>query len=207
MFEAAETIPSGEIKAYRDFFGISFTSVENASAWITSHGYQLYLQHNDSEKAPSFWDPDKAPAYTKTVHGSSTSTALKTRVADDDEANRAPISSMAQLVPMSFLPPRERHFWLACGRAKWLVSGGGPKIATGLRILYIDEAFYDMALIVNALLQDASRTVAEKSSWGWICAAAGYLSELNVCQCHKTSMETGPFAWVWLVSRIRALRP
>ncbi|KAJ7752394.1 hypothetical protein B0H14DRAFT_2635769 [Mycena olivaceomarginata] len=76
MFEAAETIPSGVIKAYRDFVGISFTfaftpalgdpthtpflSVENASAWITSHEYQLYLQHNDSDEFPSLWDPDKA---------------------------------------------------------------------------------------------------------------------------------------------------
>ncbi|KAJ7803620.1 hypothetical protein B0H14DRAFT_2613156 [Mycena olivaceomarginata] len=67
MFEAAETIPSGEIKAYRRFAfppalgdpsHNPFFSVENASAWITSHGYQLYLQHNDSES--SLWDPDKA---------------------------------------------------------------------------------------------------------------------------------------------------
>ncbi|KAJ7800884.1 hypothetical protein B0H14DRAFT_3784544 [Mycena olivaceomarginata] len=67
MFEAAETIPSGEIKAYRHFAfppalgdpsHNPFFSVENASALITSHGYQLYLQHTDSES--SLWDPDKA---------------------------------------------------------------------------------------------------------------------------------------------------
>ncbi|KAJ7782083.1 hypothetical protein B0H14DRAFT_2630969 [Mycena olivaceomarginata] len=67
MFEAAETIPSGEIKAYRRFAfppalgdpsHNPFFSVENASALITSHGYQLYLQHTDSES--SLWDPDKA---------------------------------------------------------------------------------------------------------------------------------------------------
>ncbi|KAJ7829924.1 hypothetical protein B0H14DRAFT_2593696 [Mycena olivaceomarginata] len=84
MFEAAETIPSGEIKAYRRFVSVSFStgytavnqsvrlfhplsgilvtipffSVENANAWITSHRYQLYLQHNDSDS--SLWDPDKA---------------------------------------------------------------------------------------------------------------------------------------------------
>ncbi|KAJ7331521.1 hypothetical protein DFH08DRAFT_814832 [Mycena albidolilacea] len=59
MFEAGETIPSGEIKSYRDFAfppalgdptDSPFFSVENASTWITSHGYQLYLQHNDSDK-------------------------------------------------------------------------------------------------------------------------------------------------------------
>ncbi|KAJ7858017.1 hypothetical protein B0H14DRAFT_3447534 [Mycena olivaceomarginata] len=69
MFEAAETIPSGEIKSYRDFAfppalgdpaHSPFFSVENASAWITSHGYQLYLQHNDSDEPASLWDPDKA---------------------------------------------------------------------------------------------------------------------------------------------------
>ncbi|KAJ7824896.1 hypothetical protein B0H14DRAFT_3727415 [Mycena olivaceomarginata] len=96
MFEAAETIPSGEIKAYRHFAfppalgdpsHNPFFSVENASALITSHGYQLYLQHTDSES--SLWDPDKATvnqiwgyrnyawinlvafqAYMNTVHGS-----------------------------------------------------------------------------------------------------------------------------------------
>jgi hypothetical protein len=35
-----------------------FFSVENASALITSHGYQLYLQCTDSES--SLWDPGKA---------------------------------------------------------------------------------------------------------------------------------------------------
>ncbi|KAJ7825909.1 hypothetical protein B0H14DRAFT_2596247 [Mycena olivaceomarginata] len=88
MFEAAETIPSGEIKSYRDFAfppalgdpsHSPFFSVENASTWITSHGYQLYLQHNDSDEHASLWDPDKATvvqirayrnyAYMNTVYG------------------------------------------------------------------------------------------------------------------------------------------
>ncbi|KAJ7836447.1 hypothetical protein B0H14DRAFT_2589664 [Mycena olivaceomarginata] len=69
MFEAAETIPSGEIKAYRHFAFPSalgdpshnpFFSVENASAWITSHEYQFCLQRNDSDKSSSLWDPNKA---------------------------------------------------------------------------------------------------------------------------------------------------
>ncbi|KAJ7830055.1 hypothetical protein B0H14DRAFT_2593548 [Mycena olivaceomarginata] len=56
-----------------------FFSVENASTWITSHGYQLYLQHNDSDEPASLWDPDKATvvqirayrnyAYMNTVYG------------------------------------------------------------------------------------------------------------------------------------------
>ncbi|KAJ7348580.1 hypothetical protein DFH08DRAFT_808310 [Mycena albidolilacea] len=101
------------------------------------------------------------------------------------------------------------------------------KIATGLRILYIDEAFYDMAPIVNALLQDASRTVAENSKFKELqckfrvkTSTDSYASHgdrsallqviypnLTYANAIKTSMETGPFAWAWLVSRIRTLRP
>ncbi|KAJ7481297.1 hypothetical protein B0H11DRAFT_2193481 [Mycena galericulata] len=70
MFETAADIPTGEIKAYRKFafpaaLGNAthdpFFSVENAASWITSHGYQLYLEYNDSETTTS-WSPDDASA-------------------------------------------------------------------------------------------------------------------------------------------------
>ncbi|KAJ7303133.1 hypothetical protein DFH08DRAFT_977204 [Mycena albidolilacea] len=59
---------SGEIKAYRKFAFPSalsdpahspFFSIEEAPSWITSHGYQLFLTHDDSETATS-WDLDNA---------------------------------------------------------------------------------------------------------------------------------------------------
>ncbi|KAJ7301004.1 hypothetical protein DFH08DRAFT_827919 [Mycena albidolilacea] len=110
---------------------------------------------------------------------------------------------------------------MACARAKWLVLGGGPKIAAGLRILYIDEAFYDMAPIVNALLQDASRTVAEKSKFKELQCKFRVKTSTDSYESHgdgsallqviypnstyanaiKTSMETGPFA-EWLAQAI-----
>ncbi|KAJ7306791.1 hypothetical protein DFH08DRAFT_975830 [Mycena albidolilacea] len=58
MFDAAADIPQGEIKAYRSFAFSSaladpihdpFFSVENAIGWITLRGYQLYLEHDDSD--------------------------------------------------------------------------------------------------------------------------------------------------------------
>ncbi|KAJ7302805.1 hypothetical protein DFH08DRAFT_1089622 [Mycena albidolilacea] len=68
MFAAATDLPQGEIKAYRKFAFPSalsdpahspFFSIEEAPSWITSHGYQLFLTHNDSETATS-WDLDDA---------------------------------------------------------------------------------------------------------------------------------------------------
>ncbi|KAJ7342760.1 hypothetical protein DFH08DRAFT_811104 [Mycena albidolilacea] len=38
-----------------------FFSIEEAPSWITSHGYQLFLTHDDSETATS-WDLDDASA-------------------------------------------------------------------------------------------------------------------------------------------------
>ncbi|KAJ7076515.1 hypothetical protein C8R43DRAFT_1118466 [Mycena crocata] len=61
MFEEAEEFSLGEIKAYRDFAFPDvlghpahdpFFSVDTASRWITSLGYQLYLEQDDN-KAPS----------------------------------------------------------------------------------------------------------------------------------------------------------
>ncbi|KAJ7793297.1 hypothetical protein B0H14DRAFT_2622997 [Mycena olivaceomarginata] len=42
MFDATADIPQGEIKAYRSF------------------GYQLYLEHDDSDVSLRVWNPDKA---------------------------------------------------------------------------------------------------------------------------------------------------
>ncbi|KAJ7679782.1 hypothetical protein B0H17DRAFT_1139056 [Mycena rosella] len=39
-----------------------FFSGENATAWITSLGYQLYLEHDDSVIATTLWDPEDASA-------------------------------------------------------------------------------------------------------------------------------------------------
>ncbi|KAJ7804925.1 hypothetical protein B0H14DRAFT_2611872 [Mycena olivaceomarginata] len=88
MFEAAGDITSKEIRAYREFAFPSalgdpshdpFFSVENAPVWITSHGYQLYLQHNDADDSLSMWDPENATmtqlrayrncAYMNTING------------------------------------------------------------------------------------------------------------------------------------------
>ncbi|KAJ7835323.1 hypothetical protein B0H14DRAFT_2590316 [Mycena olivaceomarginata] len=88
MFEAAGDITSKEIRAYREFAFPSalgdpshdpFFSVENAPVWITSHGYQLYLQHNDADNSLSMWDPENATmtqlrayrncAYMNTING------------------------------------------------------------------------------------------------------------------------------------------
>ncbi|KAJ7172777.1 hypothetical protein C8R43DRAFT_1208781 [Mycena crocata] len=69
MFEEAANISQREIKAYRKFAFTSalaesthdpFFSVENATQWITSLGYQLYLEHDDSEVSQSSWTPDEA---------------------------------------------------------------------------------------------------------------------------------------------------
>ncbi|KAJ6527308.1 hypothetical protein DFH09DRAFT_1414272 [Mycena vulgaris] len=57
MFEAAVDIPLGEIKAYKKFIFPEvlgdpghdpFFSGENATSWITSLAYQLFLEHDDS---------------------------------------------------------------------------------------------------------------------------------------------------------------
>ncbi|KAJ7894026.1 hypothetical protein B0H13DRAFT_2276534 [Mycena leptocephala] len=69
MFEGAANISQGEIKAYRRFafppaLGDSthdpFFSVEHAPDWITSRGYQLYLEHDDGGEAVGSWNPDNA---------------------------------------------------------------------------------------------------------------------------------------------------
>ncbi|KAJ7912629.1 hypothetical protein B0H13DRAFT_1874611 [Mycena leptocephala] len=69
MFEAAGNISQGDIKAYRRFafppaLGDSthdpFFSVENAPDWITSRGYQLYLEHDNGDIAVGSWDTDNA---------------------------------------------------------------------------------------------------------------------------------------------------
>jgi hypothetical protein len=37
-----------------------FFSLENATTWITSRGYQLYLEHDDAQTSLSLWNPDQA---------------------------------------------------------------------------------------------------------------------------------------------------
>jgi hypothetical protein len=37
-----------------------FFSVEHAPDWITSRGYQLYLEHDDGGEAVGSWNPDNA---------------------------------------------------------------------------------------------------------------------------------------------------
>ncbi|KAF8170836.1 hypothetical protein K438DRAFT_1982394 [Mycena galopus ATCC 62051] len=68
MFDAAE-ISQGEIKLYRSFMFLPalgdcghdpFSSVENATTWITSCGYQLHLEHDDAQMSLSLWNPDQA---------------------------------------------------------------------------------------------------------------------------------------------------
>ncbi|KAJ7920615.1 hypothetical protein B0H13DRAFT_1867343 [Mycena leptocephala] len=69
MFEAAGDISQGDIKAYRRFAfppalgdptHDPFFSVENAPDWITSRGYQLYLEHDNGNIAVGSWDTDNA---------------------------------------------------------------------------------------------------------------------------------------------------
>ncbi|KAJ6619645.1 hypothetical protein B0H10DRAFT_1946692 [Mycena sp. CBHHK59/15] len=69
MFDAAENLSQREIKAYRNFafpeqLGDSghdpFFSVENAPNWVTSFGYQLYLDHDDAVTPSSLWTPEDA---------------------------------------------------------------------------------------------------------------------------------------------------
>ncbi|KAJ7321687.1 hypothetical protein DFH08DRAFT_818550 [Mycena albidolilacea] len=75
MFNTAIDLPQGEIKAYRKFaFPYThsdpahnpFFSIEEVPSWITSHGYQLFLTHNNLETATS-WDLDDAS--TKQLKG------------------------------------------------------------------------------------------------------------------------------------------
>ncbi|KAF8218094.1 hypothetical protein K438DRAFT_1952938 [Mycena galopus ATCC 62051] len=67
MFNTAEIL-QGEIKSYRSFAfppalwdrtHDPFFSVENSITWITSRGYQLYLEHDDAQTSLSLWDPDQ----------------------------------------------------------------------------------------------------------------------------------------------------
>ncbi|KAK7024855.1 hypothetical protein R3P38DRAFT_3532708 [Favolaschia claudopus] len=69
MFPAAADFSLNEIKAYRTFtFPVALSdpahephfSVEDAPNWITSQGYQLYLEHS-SEDLPGESDPDDIP--------------------------------------------------------------------------------------------------------------------------------------------------
>ncbi|KAJ7739456.1 hypothetical protein DFH07DRAFT_943934 [Mycena maculata] len=57
VFEAATDIPQADVKMYRKFAcpdalgdpgNVPFFSVENAPHWITSYGYQLFLESEDS---------------------------------------------------------------------------------------------------------------------------------------------------------------
>ncbi|KAJ7090164.1 hypothetical protein C8R44DRAFT_892070 [Mycena epipterygia] len=69
MFEVAAQMSPGEIKKYRKFafsppLGNAshnpFFSVENAPSWITSFGYQLFLEHDETVVHPIAWDPEDA---------------------------------------------------------------------------------------------------------------------------------------------------
>ncbi|KAJ7898108.1 hypothetical protein B0H13DRAFT_1884419 [Mycena leptocephala] len=165
MFEAAETIPSGEIKAYRHFAfppalgdpsHNPFFSVENASSWITSHGYQLYLQHNDSDKSSSLWDPDKATvnqirayrnyawinlvafqAYMNTVHGSfneyrtQNSTPFSSCPPSRTESPVTLCSLLPDRVPVAVLHSSLHPVPLYCPGLRHTTSAGNPWVNTG----------------------------------------------------------------------------
>ncbi|KAJ7851756.1 hypothetical protein B0H13DRAFT_2359851 [Mycena leptocephala] len=62
MFEEAADISPKEIKAYRNFDPTNdpFFSVENATTWITSLGYQLYLLQDDTVVSTSSYNPEDA---------------------------------------------------------------------------------------------------------------------------------------------------
>ncbi|KAJ7911671.1 hypothetical protein B0H13DRAFT_2660420 [Mycena leptocephala] len=69
MFEEAADISPKEIKAYRNFAfpaalsdptNDPFFSVENATTWITSLGYQLYLLQDDTVVSTSSYNPEDA---------------------------------------------------------------------------------------------------------------------------------------------------
>ncbi|KAJ7912488.1 hypothetical protein B0H13DRAFT_1874864 [Mycena leptocephala] len=69
MFEEAANISPKEIKAYRNFAlpaalsdptNDPFFSVENATTWITSLGFQLYLLRGDTVVFTSLYNPEDA---------------------------------------------------------------------------------------------------------------------------------------------------
>ncbi|KAF7371862.1 hypothetical protein MVEN_00043200 [Mycena venus] len=85
MFDAATGMTQREIKVYRGFLSVlstlpnnfqycpqafpsvlgnpghdPFFSIEDATRWVTSRGYQLYLEQDDTRMAISSWDPDEA---------------------------------------------------------------------------------------------------------------------------------------------------
>ncbi|KAJ7469093.1 hypothetical protein FB451DRAFT_1177088 [Mycena latifolia] len=69
MFDTADDLTPREIQAYRSFAFPSqvgepghepYFSVDNAAHWMTSFGYQLYLEHVDDAIPTSTWDPGDA---------------------------------------------------------------------------------------------------------------------------------------------------
>ncbi|KAJ7156691.1 hypothetical protein C8R46DRAFT_1355828 [Mycena filopes] len=69
MFAPASDLSPNEIKAYRRFAFPEalgkpghdpFFSVDVAATWITSHGYQLYLEHDDSVTPTTLYNPGNA---------------------------------------------------------------------------------------------------------------------------------------------------
>ncbi|KAJ7084812.1 hypothetical protein B0H15DRAFT_802202 [Mycena belliarum] len=77
MFAAAENLSLREVKAYRDFYHSMvicqvfpgqlgdpthnpFFPIDNATSWMTSHGYQLYLGHDDRAVLAFPWAPEDA---------------------------------------------------------------------------------------------------------------------------------------------------
>ncbi|KAJ7777644.1 hypothetical protein DFH07DRAFT_766394 [Mycena maculata] len=77
IFDAAADILQADVKAYRTFFNAlgdpdndPFFSVENAPNWITSHGYQLFLQSDEStvvSRNPEDASPRQLKAYRKFI--------------------------------------------------------------------------------------------------------------------------------------------
>ncbi|KAJ7777669.1 hypothetical protein DFH07DRAFT_936687 [Mycena maculata] len=77
IFDAAADILQADVKAYRTFFNAlgdpdndPFFSVENAPNWITSHGYQLFLQSDEStvvSRNPEDASPRQLKAYQKFI--------------------------------------------------------------------------------------------------------------------------------------------